>query len=166
MRRILLAAIAASSLAACASAPTETVAPPPTSGASAGVWAYAYDAGPGIATAVLTGADNQPLVRLACQSPNGNLVVTDWTFSRVRQGDAPTTFAVGTQSKQLTARIAGDGAGRQALVITLPSRDPFWNALSPSAAVTTTAQGYTHNWAPESASRINDVLNSCRSIGS
>jgi len=166
MRRLLLAAAAACSLAACAGTPTETVAPPPTSAASAGVWAYAFDAGPGIATAVLTGADNQPLVKLACQSPNGDLVVTDWTFSRVRQGDAPTTFAVGAQSKQVTARIAGDGAGRQALVMTLPSRDPMWNALSPSARVTTTALGFTHNWAPESASRINDVLNSCRSLGS
>jgi len=166
MRQFLLAAVAAIGLAACASSHKEVVAPPPTSASSAGVWAYAYDAGPGIATAVLTGADNQPLVRLACQSPNGNLVITDWVFSRVRQGDAPATFSVGAQSKQITARIAGDGAGRQALVITLPSRDPMWNALSPSAPVTTTALGFTHNWAPESASRINDVLNSCRSIGS
>lgn len=166
MRRFLLAAAAALGLAACAGQPRETVAPPASSATSAGVWAYAYDAGPGIATAVLTGADNLPVVRLACQSPNGNLVVTDWTFSRVRQGDAATTFTVGAQSKQITARIAGDGAGRQALVMTLPSRDPMWNALSPSAPVTTTAQGFTHNWAPESASRINDVLNSCRSLGS
>lgn len=166
MRRFLLAAVAALGLAACAGAPKETVAAPPTSASSAGVWAYSFDAGPGIATAILTGADNQPLVKLSCQSPNGNLVVTDWTFSRVRQGDAPTTFSVGAQIKQMTARIAGDGAGRQALTISLPSRDPMWNALTPSAPVKTTALGFTHNWAPESASRINDVLNSCRSIGS
>jgi hypothetical protein len=50
--------------------------------------------------------------------------------------------------------------------MTLPSRDPMWNALTPSASVKTVASGYTHVWAPEAASRINDVLNSCRALGS
>lgn len=166
MRRLLLAAVAVCGLAACAGSPKETVAPAASSASSSGVWAYSFDAGPGIATAVMTGADNLPLVKLSCQSPNGNLVVTDWTFSRVRQGDTQATFAIGAQTKQVAARIAGDGAGRQALTMTLPSRDPMWNALAPAAAVKTTASGFTHNWAPESASRINDVLNSCRSLGS
>jgi len=50
--------------------------------------------------------------------------------------------------------------------VVLPSRDPMWEALTPSAEVKMVAGGYTHIWAAEAASRINDVLNSCRAQGS
>ncbi|KAF0179523.1 MAG: hypothetical protein IV086_16760 [Hyphomonadaceae bacterium] len=168
MRRFLAAtalAAVAIGLAACA---TPTTAPtlPPSSVTSAGVWAYSFDAGPGIATAILTGADGRTLVRLQCQAPRGDLIVTDWTFSRVRQGEVATTVTVGSATKSFPARVAGDGAGRQALAFTLPTRDPLWNALTPAATVKTEGGGFTHVWAAESASRINDVLNSCRALGS
>lgn len=164
MRRRVLAVAASLALSACASGQTTSL--PPSSAASSGVWAYAFDAGPGIATATLTGADGRPLVQLSCQAPRGDLVVTDWMFSRVRQGDVSATVSVGSASKTVSGRVAGDGAGRQALKLSLPSRDPMWNALTPSAPVKTVAGGFTHTWAAESASRINDVLNSCRSLGS
>lgn len=164
MRRLVLAA-AMLALTACASS-GETATAPPTSTTSAGVWAYAFDAGPGVATATLTGSDGRPLIKLTCQAPRGDLQVEDWAFSRVRQGDAQATFSLAGQSKTVPARIAGDGAGRIALTMTLPARDPMWNALTPTASVKTVASGFTHVWAPEAASRINDVLNSCRSLGS
>lgn len=163
MRRTLLAA-ATLALAACASGQTTTTAPA-TSTTSSGVWAYSFDAGPGIATATLAGGDGKPLVVLTCHAPRGDLQVQDWTFTR-GQGDTQATFSLGGQSKTVPARIAGDGAGRIAMSMTLPSRDPMWNALTPSAPVRTTAGGFTHTWAPEAASRINDVLNSCRALGS
>lgn len=164
MRRLLFAAVVLG-LAACASKPPP-VAAPSTTTTSAGVWTYAFDAGPGIAMAVLTGVDNQTLVRVVCQAPRGNLIITDWTFSRGRGGDMTGTFSVGAQSKQTPVRIAGDGAGRQTLSMVLPSRDPMWEALTPTAEVKTVAGGYTHIWAGEAASRLNDVLNSCRAQGS
>jgi hypothetical protein len=162
MRRTFLAA--ALLLSACASG--QTTAAPPMSVTSAGVWAYAFDAGPGIASATLTGADGRLVLRLTCQAPRGDLEVTDWAFSRTRQGDVSATVSVAGQPKTVAGRVAGDGAGRQALTLTLPARDPMWNALTPSAPVRTEAAGFTHVWAPEAASRINDVLNSCRSLGS
>lgn len=168
MRRSFAAAALAAvaiGLAACAT-PTPMETAPPSSVASAGVWAYSFDAGPGIAAAVLTGADGRPLVRMQCQAPRGDLIVTDWTFSRTRQGEVQATVSVGTASKTIAARVAGDGAGRQALAFALPTRDPLWDALTPSVTVKTDAGGFTHVWAAEAASRINDVLNSCRNQGS
>jgi hypothetical protein len=168
MRRFLAAAALAAAtlgLAACAT-PTSAPTLPPTSINSAGVWAFEFDAGPGIATAMLTGADGRTLVRLQCQAPRGDLIVTDWTFSRVRQGDVATTVTVGSATKNFNARVAGDGAGRQALAFTLPTRDPLWNALTPASTIKTEGGGFTHVCAAESASRINYVLNSCRNQGS
>ncbi len=168
MRRFLAAAALAAvalGLAGCAAqTPVQTL--PPSSINSAGVWAYSFDAGPGIATAILTGADGQTLVRMQCQAPRGDLIVTDWTFSRTRQGALEATLTVGSATKAFPARVAGDGAGRQALAFTLPTRDPLWNTLSPAVTIKTEAGGFTHVWAAESASRINDVLNSCRNLGS
>lgn len=169
MRRFLAAAAlgaVALGLTACATPAPSAPTLPPASINSAGVWAYSFDAGPGIATAILTGADGHMLVRLQCQAPQGDLIVTDWTFSRVRQGDVAVKVSIDAATKSFTARVAGDGAGRQALAFTLPTRDPLWNMLTPASTVKTEGGGFTHVWAAESASRINDVLNSCRNQGS
>ena len=162
MRRSLLVA-AALTLAACASAPAPAPSPVTT---SSGTWTYAFDAGPGLASAILSGPDGRPQLRITCQAPSGDLMVTDWTFSRARQGDVQATVSVGAASKTVTARAEGDGAGRQALMLSLAPSDPLFAALSPSAAITTVAGAYTHLWAPGAAARINDVINSCRTIGS
>ena len=165
MRRSLFAAVAVSlAVSACASAPEPSAPSPVTT--SAGTWTYAFDAGPGIASALLSGPDGRAQLRVTCQAPSGDLMVTDWTFSRLRQGDVQATVSVGSASKTVTARAEGDGAGRQALMLALPPRDPLFAALTPSAAITTVAGAYTHHWAPGAASRINDVINSCRTIGS
>ena len=89
-----------------------------------------------------------------------------WTFSRAHQGDVQSTVSVGAASRTVAARAEGDGAGRQALMFALQPRDPLFAALTPSAEITTVAGGYTHHWAAGAASRINDVINSCRTIGS
>jgi hypothetical protein len=165
MRRLVFAAAAALSLAACASKPAPDAPPSPLT-TSAGTWTYAFDAGPGLASATLSGPDGQPALRVTCEAPRGDLIVTDWTFSRARQGDVQATVSVGGASKPVPARIAGDGAGRIALMTTLPPRDPLFAALTPNAPVKTVAAGYTHIWAAGAASRINDVINSCRTLGS
>lgn len=164
MRRLVLAA-AVLALPACASGP-EPIAPPPKDITSAGTWTFAFDAGPGIASATLSGADGRPALRVTCQAPRGDLMVTDWTFSRARQGDAPATVSVGAAQKTVPGRVAGDGAGRQALTFALPPLDPLFAGIAPASPVRTAAGGYSHTWAPGAASRLNDVINSCRTLGS
>lgn len=165
MRRLLPVALAACALAACAGTPPPA-GPQAPAVTSAGTWTYAFDAGPGLASATLSGADGRPALRVLCQAPRGDLMVTDWTFSRVRQGETQATVTVGQAGKTVPGLIAGDGAGRQVLTFALPPQDPLFAAMTPSSPVKTAAAGYTHTWAPGAASRLNDVINSCRTIGS
>jgi hypothetical protein len=151
-------------LAGCASSPQN--APPSSAVTSTGTWAFAFDAGPGLASATLSGADGKPDLRVTCEAPRGDLMVTDWTFTRARHGDTQATVSIGSATKTVPARVGGDGAGRQALTFSLPPRDPLFQTLYPNAAVRTAASGYTHNWAAGAASRLNDVINSCRTLGS
>lgn len=162
MRSFVIAA--ALLLAACAGKPPP--ATPAKAWTSSGTWAFAFDAGPGIASAILSGAEGRPVIRVTCTAPRGDLMITDWTFSLARQGDTTATVTVGEASKTVPARIAGDGAGRQVLTLSLPPRDPLFQALTPNAPMRTQASGYTHTWAPGAASRLNDVINSCRTLGS
>lgn len=164
MRPAVLSALALG-LAACASAPP-VEAPPSPATTSAGTWTFAFDAGPGLASAILHAADGRPLLRVTCEAPRGDLQVTDWTFSRARQGEAQATVSVADQGAVTAGRIAGDGAGRQALTFALSPRDPVFGALTPSASVRTAAAGYTHTWAQGAATRLNDVINACRTMGS
>jgi hypothetical protein len=164
MRRFLVAA-ACLVLSACAGGPAPD-APPPRDFASGGTWAFAFDAGPGIASAILSGPDGRPAIRVTCEAPRGDLAVTDWMFSRARQGETQATVSVAAGSRTVAARVAGDGAGRQALMFQISPLDPVFAALAPAAPVKVEAAGYTHAWAPGAASRLNDVINACRTIGS
>jgi hypothetical protein len=159
-----IAVVAASmALAACASSPAPD-APPPRDTLSSGTWTYFFDAGPGIARAELAGADARPQLRITCEAPRGDLKITDWTFSRARQGVTPTTLSVGGQSRALQGVVGGDGAGRVALTWSLSPTDAIFRGLSPSMTLKTAAGGYSHTWAPGAASRLNDVINSCRAL--
>ena len=114
MRRPLLAALAVAALAACASAPAPSAPSPVTT--SAGTWTYAFDAGPGIASAILSGPDGRPQLRIICQAPTGDLMVTDWTFSRLRQGDVALEVESQAPHRQVGVgehAVDGDGSRRR-----------------------------------------------------
>jgi hypothetical protein len=162
--RSLLSAVAVLALAACASAPAPT--PAARDYASSGTWVFAFDAGPGIASATLANAAGETQLRITCVAPHGDLTVTDWTFSRARQGDVEAVVSVGAAQQAVSARISGDGAGRQALMYAVPPQDPVFAALTPASVINTAAAGYTHAWAAGAASRLNDVINACRQLGS
>jgi hypothetical protein len=131
-----------------------------------GTWAFDYESGAGVATATLGGSDGRTVVTVACQSPNGPVKITDWTFARDKQGETNVTFTIGTGTTRQPGRVLGTGDGRQALTFTVPGNDPVWRALTPNAAVTTTTLSAPHIFAPGAASRLNDVLNACLQRGS
>ena len=169
MRRLAFAALSAFVFAAgCA-----TQQPTPPRGSvnvaaeivSSGVWANAFDAGPGVATATLSGPRGLA-VRITCQAPNGAVKITDWGFSKPNQGNAPTTIYVGSASGQSLGLITGVGDGRQALVFDIASNDRVWNSLTPSAEIRVGAGGAVNRWPAGSAQAISDLVNSCRTIGS
>lgn len=158
MRVVVVAA--AFGLAACASSPDS--APPPSAVTSTGTWAFAFEAGAGLASATLSGADGKPDLRVTCEPPRGDLMITDWTFTRARHGDTQATVSVGNATRTVAARVGGDGAGRQALTFALSPSDPLLQTPSADAPVRTVASGYTHHWAAGGSSRLNDVITACR----
>ncbi|MFZ4068974.1 MAG: lipoprotein [Caulobacterales bacterium] len=168
MRRFILAAVAAVALAGCASSPPPAPEAPPRAGVqSAGTWAFSFDPGPGLASATLTGADGKLLVRMSCQAPRGDLQVNDWTFERAAANPAVSVrFGVGAGVYPTSGAIGADGGGRNGLSFSVPSRDPVFRGLNPTASVTIATPTRTHTLAPGAAVRLNDVLNSCRATGS
>lgn len=168
MRRFVVAAVAAVALAGCASAPPPRQDGPPRAGVqSAGTWAFSFDPGPGLASATLTGADGKLLVRMSCQAPRGDLQVNDWTFDRAQPNPSVSVrFGVGAGGYQTSGAIAADGGGRMGLSFSVPSADPVFRGLNPTASVTIATPTRTHTLAPGAAVRLNDVLNSCRATGS
>lgn len=157
---LLAVAGAALALAGCASTPAAAPAPagPQT---SAGTWSFGFDAGPGIANADLKGADGALLARLSCQAPKGPFVVTDWT--NAAEGRA--SFAIGDAAAAAMA-VVEPVEGRPAAKVAIPVADSVFRALTPAAPVALTINGRTHVLASGAASRVNDVLNSCRATGS
>jgi len=152
-------------LAACASSPP-VQAPPSNEVRSSGTWTFAFDAGPGLASATLSGPDGLPTVRVTCRAPSGNLEIQDWTFSRSHQGAANAHFSIGAKNGDYPALVGGDGAGRQALSFAVPARDRILFALPLEAEVSTRSGAFTHYWGAGAASRLNDVLNACHPPGS
>jgi len=164
--RIFAALAAAATLAACATT-TETPTPPKAQVSSAGSWAYTFDAGSGLARATLSGADGAKLVEVACKAPNGDMAVTDWTWSKASVKEAvPVEFAIGSGKAAPVGRIASAADGRVALQFATPSSDKVFRALTPTAPVSDSTPTRTHVWAAGAATKINDVLNSCRATGS
>lgn len=165
LRTLATAAIAAA-LAACATT-TETPTPPKAQVLSSGSWAFTFDAGAGMARAVLSGADGSKLVEVACKAPNGTVDVTDWTWSKAAAKEAvPVEFAIGSGKAGPIGRVAPAADGRNALQFSTPSNDKVFRALTPNAPVSDSTPTRTHVWAAGAATRINDVVNSCRAMGS
>lgn len=165
--RLLVAVVAAAALAACASTDKASDAPPKASVSSSGSWAFAFDAGSGVASATLVGAEGAALVRLSCKAPNGEVQVADYTWGKAKVAEAvPVEFAIGSAKTGPVGRIAPATDGRVALQFATPSNDKVFRALTPNAAVSASTPTRTHAWAAGAATRINDMLNSCRATGS
>jgi hypothetical protein len=162
-----LALAAALALAGCASTPTTA---PPASGAAAysaqGQWSFAFDAGPGVATATYAAPGKPAEIVLSCAAPRGPFTVQDFTLTAAPRG-ASGQFAIGGSSSNHVAQPLPAADGRTPYTFTLGVRDTVFNALTPNAAVTIAVSGGAPRALPAgAASRINDVLNSCRVSGS
>jgi len=148
--------LAAFGLAACASAPAA-----PTSSRSTGSWTFNYDAATGISTAVQTDADGSVSTRVTCQTPDGDMMVTDYRLSGGRGQRA--RFTIGQETIEVPAESNGS-----ALSVRLPRRPPnlgSWAHLSRDQ-VSMSAGGATHSYADGALEKIALVANSCWPVGS
>lgn len=166
MRFATMVAVAALVVAGCATSGAPKEGDGVGASRSVGTWTFSFDAGPGVASAVLGGPDGLKLFEMTCQSPRGPVSVKDWTFARAKQGETSALLKINAASASLPARVLGTGDGRQALAFEAPAGDAVWRALTPAAAVSIAASGREHVLASGAASRINDVLNACLQRGS
>jgi len=166
VQRSLAALAVLAALSACATS-TQQTAPPKAQIASSGVWTFSFDAASGVAAARLRGADGANLVDVSCKAPGGAVTVTDWTWSKATVKEAvPVEFTIGSGKAAPIGRIAPAADGRVALQFATPSTDRVFRALTPNAPVTDATATRVHVWAGGAATRINDVVNSCRATGS
>jgi hypothetical protein len=166
MRLAMVIGVAALVLAGCASSGAPAVGEGAGPSRSVGTWTFSFDAGPGLASAILGGSDGLVLFEMKCQAPRGPVSIKDWTFARAKQGETSATLKINASATTQAARVLGTGDGRQALAFEAPASDPVWRALTPEAQVSVNSGGREHALASGAASRMNDVLNACLQRGS
>jgi hypothetical protein len=112
----------------------------------------------------LSGGDGL-VVRVSCQAPRGDLVITDWMFSTMPAGSAPATIYVGQRSEQAFG-VIGQAPGGQALTTRISPTASLWDPLPRNAEIRVQAAGAIHYYPEGAAGAISDVINSCRVFGS
>lgn len=157
MRSISILAAAAIALAACA-----TPAPEPVSSRSTGGWTFNYDSVTGLSTAQQTDADGTVSVRVTCQTPSGDMMLTDYRLGRTR-GEQQVRFTIGQEA--ITVPGEGDGSS---LTVRLPRRPPNLGAYAHLSqdTVSLAAGGATHTYATGAVEKFALVANSCWPVGS
>lgn len=159
MKNALFAA-ALLSLAACASTPPSAPSAPGAADLS-GTWTFNFDAGPGVASSVLTDASGVALARISCQSPRGPLIVADWSYP-TRNDPAPmASLALGAQTAMAPGRLQVVD-GRTALVFAVPLNEPAFQRIAPDQRVATQIVGGPRvEWPAGSAGQFATVLAAC-----
>ena len=150
MRRLLILASVLVALSACASGPA------PSAG-STGTWNFTYDSATGVSRAAQSDAG----ATIQCQAPNGDMLLVDSILGA--RGVTSANFTIGQQSITVPAQSSG-----RTLTIRLPRRPPNLGAYAHLSqdAVSVTAGGRTHTYAPDAVQKIAQVANACWPSGS
>ncbi|NWG54700.1 MAG: hypothetical protein HXY28_13380 [Hydrogenophilaceae bacterium] len=150
-------AISAFAVASCASAPSA-----PTSARSTGSWTFSYDSATGLSTAEQRDADGSVSARVTCQTPSGDMMVTDYRLGGGR-GETRARFTIGQETIDVPATSDG-----RTLTVRLPRRPPNLGSYAHLSRdpVSMSAGGATHAYAADALEKFALVANSCWPTGS
>ncbi|MBI1188716.1 MAG: hypothetical protein GC206_15520 [Alphaproteobacteria bacterium] len=151
------AALSAVFVASCASAPSA-----PSSARSTGSWTFNYDSVSGLSTAEQRDSDGSVTARVTCQTPAGDMMVTDYRLGGGR-GDTRARFTIGQETIDVPAEYDGG-----ALSVRLPRRPPNLGSYAHLSrdAVSMSAGGATHAYAADALEKFALVANACWPSGS
>jgi hypothetical protein len=148
MRKLLAVCVCALALAAPGASPAQQQAG----------WTYAYVEG--VATA--TERDNRGRVTatLTCRPPEGDIVISDFTLTRVARRAETAAVRIGNMSINVPMEISGRGRNR-AVTINLPQRPPILAAVQPTDNLSVTVNNETRTYHDGSATRMKEVAYAC-----
>jgi hypothetical protein len=148
MRKLLAVCVCALALAAPGASPAQQQAG----------WTYAYVEG--VATA--TERDNRGRVTatLTCRPPEGDIVISDFTLTRVARRAETAAVRIGSMSINVPMEISGRGRNR-AVTINLPQRPPILAAVQPTDNLSVTVNNETRTYHDGSATRMKEVAYAC-----
>lgn len=150
MRKHLAAALCVLALTAAPSA------------AQNSAWSYAYVNGEAAATQ--RDAEGRVTATLACRPPDGDIVLTDFTFGRAARRATSAAVRIGNLSVTVPATVAGRGRNLQVLV-RLPQSPPILAGMQPSDVLSVTVNNVTHTYLAGSAARLGEVAYACWARG-
>lgn len=145
MRQIFAAALGALVLAAAMPA------------AAAG-WRYAYENG--AATATETNDDNDVIVTISCRPPDGEMVLTDYTFGREVRRATQATVTIGDMSVTVPATVTRERR-KHIVAIRLPQRPPVLAGIQPHHTLSVTVAGQTHTYSSGGPGKMAEVAYGC-----
>ncbi len=126
-------------------------------GPAAANWTFGYDTTAGLVTATNMDGDDVA-VSFTCRPPSGEILITDYTFGRVRGNQA--AVRVGDLTINVPAR--GERVNRRrALVIPLPQSPPVLAAVREGVPMSVAIGGRTHELAAGAGVKLREVAQSC-----
>jgi hypothetical protein len=121
-------------------------------------WTYAYVEG--VATATQRNDDGRVTATLTCRPPDGNIVVTDFTFGRAARNVSTAAVGIGNMTVNVPATSQGRGRNAQ-VVINLPQRPPILAGVQPTDGITVTVNNETRTYGAHTGMLMKDVAYAC-----
>src|SRR5690606_14879850 len=97
---------------------------------------------------------------LTCRPPEGDIVISDYTFGRNARRVSTAAVGIGQMTVNVPAQTTGRGRN-QAVTINLPQRPPILAAVQPNDRISVTVNGRTNTYLPGSAAKMKEVAWAC-----
>jgi len=137
------------------------LAAPSASAIDAPGWDYAYVEG--VATATQRNDRGDITATITCRPPQGDIVLTDYTFGREAQRITRADVRIGVMSVNVPAtveRVRGRGR-RFAVSVRLPQRPPILAAVQPNDQLSISVNNTSHTLDRGGPTRMQEVAYAC-----
>lgn len=119
---------------------------------------YAYEQG--VATVTQRNEDGDITATLTCRPPDGDIIITDYSFGRA--GRRATSAAVRVGNLSVTIPATAERVNRKHVVtIRLPQRPPMLAGVQQSDVIAVTVNNQTHTYRAGSAMQLKDLAYAC-----
>lgn len=121
-------------------------------------WQYAFT--DGVATATQTDNRGRVIATMSCRPPEGDIVITDYTFGRVARRATTAAVRLGNMTVNVPMQLSGRGRNA-AVTINLPQRPPILAGVQPTDRVSVTINNQTNTYAGASGMQMKNIAFAC-----